>query len=62
MTLDEPDILSPPHRPSIWHTIESTINVFFAFLVGFVIAVFGGNLAYLGRNEPEAKWFVPVSG
>lgn len=44
----------------MWHTIESTISVFFAFLVGFVVAVMGANLVYLARNDPEVKWLLPV--
>lgn len=43
----------------MWNTIESTVSVFFAFVVGFVVAVLGGNLVYLAWDDPQVRWLLP---
>ena len=39
--------------PSVWRTVESTMGAFFAFVVGFVVIVLGGNFVYLAHGSPE---------
>jgi hypothetical protein len=49
-----------PNRTWSWHQFESTVSVFFAFVVGFVVAVLGGGLVYFGWKDPEARWWGAV--
>lgn len=49
-----------PKPPSTWQTVEATASVFFAFVVGFCLAVAGGSILFV-IDEPDAKWLQAVS-
>jgi hypothetical protein len=52
--------------PLVWQTIESTLSVFFAFVVGLVVVIAGLAVLYAARSDPNVRWLaaasVPVMG
>ena len=44
-----------PANASTWQTIEATLSVFFAFVLGFCLAVAGGVFIFLLRDEPGGR-------
>jgi hypothetical protein len=43
----------------ILHKIDATVGAFFAFLVGFVLLVLGGDIVYTARDSKDIVWLLP---
>ena len=54
------DIIPPEGAPRAWQTVEATVSVFFAFVVGFVLFTVGGLVVFSANDSPDFRWLLPT--